>query len=158
MSSNLIIPIFLCCTLSIVQPTEQGILAKLFFDFQGGFLQASLSGGSLILLFLLFRLCLIVRKEVELHGGILLLPLGLLLWNDVVDGDVEPTDQQNRVDDAVVELADSIDDLLGRRRGVSQRNRSMGVFRYTAAIPVGCTAIFFDRKVFFLSNSDTLQT
>lgn len=59
------------------------------------------------------------------------MPLGLSLGDDVVDGDVEPTDQQDRVDDAVVELADGIYDLFGRRRGVSQRNRAMGVFQGT---------------------------
>ena len=82
MSSNLIVPVFLCCTLSIVQPTEQGVLAKLLLDFQGGLLQASLLGGSIVLLLLLHSLCLIIREEVELHGGILLLPLGLGFRDD----------------------------------------------------------------------------
>ena len=57
MSSNLIVPVFLCCPFSVVQPTEQGILAKFLLDFQGGFLQASLFGGSLILLLLLLSFC-----------------------------------------------------------------------------------------------------
>lgn len=93
MSSNLVVSVFLCCPLSVVQPTQQGVLAKFLFDFQGGFLQASFLGGSLVLLLLLFSIRLIVRKEVEQYGGVLLLPLGLGLRDDVVDGDVEPTDQ-----------------------------------------------------------------
>ena len=55
--------------------------------------KSSLFGGSLVLLLLLLSFRLIVRKEVELHGGILLLSLGLGLRDDVVDGDVQPTDQ-----------------------------------------------------------------
>ena len=70
--SNLIVPLFLCRALGVVQATEQGILAKLLLDFQGDLLQASLFGGSLVLLLLLLSFRLIVRKEVELHGGVLL--------------------------------------------------------------------------------------
>ena len=80
---------------------------------------------------------LIVGEEVELHGRVLPLPLCLVLTDDVVDGDVQPSDEQDRVDDAVVELGDGMDDLLRGRRGVVQCLRAMGMFRHTAAIPVG---------------------
>ena len=81
MSANLIVPVFLCCPLGVVQPTQQCVLAKLLLDFQGDFLQASLFGGSLVLLFLLLSFRLIVRKEVELYGCVLLLPFGLGVWS-----------------------------------------------------------------------------
>lgn len=38
MSANLIVPVFLCCPFNVVQSTEQGVLAKLLLDLQGGFL------------------------------------------------------------------------------------------------------------------------
>ena len=69
---------------------------------------------------LLLCLRLIVREEVELHGGVLLLPFGLVFADDVVDGDVQLPDEQDRVDDAVVELGDGMDDLLRGRRGAAQ--------------------------------------
>ena len=111
MPSNLIIPVFLRRTLGVVQATEQGVLAELLLDFQGCFLQPALLGSRIVLLLLFLGFHLIVSEEVELHGRVLPLSLGLVLADDVVDGDVEPPDQQDGVDDAVVELRDSIDKL-----------------------------------------------
>ena len=120
MSSYLIVSFFLCRAFGIVQSAQQGVLAKLLLDLQCRLLQPPLL-GSRVPLFLLFPcLRLIVGEEVELHGRILSLLLSLVLTDDVVDGDVQPPDEQDRVDNAVVELGDGMDDLLRGRRGAAQ--------------------------------------
>ena len=123
MSSYLIVPFFLCRALSVVQSAQQGVLAKLLLDLQCRLLQPPLL-GSRVPLFLLFPcLRLIVGEEVELHGRVLPLPPCLVLTDDVVDGDIQPPDEQDRVDNAVVELGDGVDELLRGRRGKLQRLR-----------------------------------
>ena len=125
MSSYLIVPFFLCCALSVVQSAQQGVLAKLLLDLQCRLLQPPFLGSRVpfLLLFPCFRL--IVGEEVELYGRVLPLSPCLVLTDDVVDGDVEPPDEQDRVDNAVVEIRDGMDDLLRGRRGMAQCLRAV---------------------------------
>ena len=111
MSSYLVVSFLLRRPLSVVQATEQGVLAELLLDFQRSLLQATFLGSSVLFLLLLFGFRLIVGEEVELHGRVLPLSPGLVLADDVVDGDVKPSDQQNWIDDTVIELRDGIDKL-----------------------------------------------
>ena len=91
MSSDLLVPVLGCSSLLKVESFENGIPAELLLDSQQCFLHLTLLGECCLLFLSLSLKLLIVREEVVLYRLYML--LGILFANDMISGDVEPSDE-----------------------------------------------------------------
>ena len=91
MSSNLLIAFFRSCTFLVVEPFQDGVLAKALLDAEYGFLHlAFLFERGLFFVPLSFKF-LVVGEEVELDGRVVF--ACLRFFHDVVSGEVNSSNQ-----------------------------------------------------------------
>lgn len=135
MSSDLVVAVFGGCALFQVHRFEHCVFTEFFSDGKHRLLQLSLTlqVSSVGFLFLFF--CCIICEKIELGKAVFLLQSSVLRDN-VVGDNIQPADQERRIDKTIEKIDGGVHDPVGRGGIVVQILGSMRLLWNRAAVAV----------------------